>query len=406
VTSLVVTHYRPHRPDGGAPLRNWQNISALSSLGPVDVVSVGVDDPPEQVDRIRHWAPFSLRSRTVWDRIWTAVSPLRPGVYPGVDLYHAAPARRWLEERARRCRYDLAVLETIVASSYADDVRRVADRVVFDAHNVEGVLQPALFAAESTSRSVATSAKQAVLSRRMVATERRVIAKADIVWACSERDAQHIAHLYGRRRGVHVVPNAVDVEKYRRPDGAVDERDSSGPLTMIYPGVFSYPPNEQAALTLVRDVLPRVRRQAGQARVVLVGRNPTPALLEAARTDADVVVTGEVPALLPYLQQPCIVTLPIAAGGGTRLKILEAFAAGCPVVSTTTGAEGIDALNGEHLLLRDSIEAMADAVIQVWEERELRQKICESALHLVRSRYSFEAASARIAQSLSPAWVR
>jgi glycosyltransferase involved in cell wall biosynthesis len=252
---------------------------------------------------------------------------------------------------------------------------------------------------------VAVRAKQAVLSRRMMTTERRAITSADIVWTCSQVDARNIASLYGRRWGVHVVPNAVDVEKYRHAH-ADGERDGGSPVTMVYPGVFSYPPNEQAALTLVREVLPAVRRRAERARVVLVGRNPTPPLLDAARADSDVVVTGAVPTVLPYLEQPCVIALPIASGGGTRLKILEAFAAGRPVVSTTTGAEGIDAIDGEHLLLRDSIEAMADAIVELWQGSALRRHLCASALRLVRSRYSFEAASASIEQSLNPVNLR
>ena len=90
MTSIVLTSYRPHRPTGGAPLRNWQNIKVLTSFGPVDVVSVCVDDPRETVDGIREWVPFSSASRTQWDRIKTACAPLRPGIHPGVDIYSSA----------------------------------------------------------------------------------------------------------------------------------------------------------------------------------------------------------------------------------------------------------------------------------------------------------------------------
>jgi polysaccharide biosynthesis protein PslH len=93
------------------------------------------------------------------------------------------------------------------------------------------------------------------------------------------------------------------------------------------------------------------------------------------------------------------VTLPIATGSGTRLKILEAFAARRPVVSTSKGAEGIDATDEEHLLIRDH-NAIADAVIDLWRRPQLRERICDRALDLVRSRYSWSVANQRIAQSL------
>jgi hypothetical protein len=82
MTSIVVTSYRPHRPTGGAPLRNWQNIKALSAFGPVDVVSVGVDDPPEAVDDVREWVPFSSASRTQWDGLKDVVLAAAPGRPP------------------------------------------------------------------------------------------------------------------------------------------------------------------------------------------------------------------------------------------------------------------------------------------------------------------------------------
>jgi glycosyltransferase involved in cell wall biosynthesis len=403
VTSIVLTSYRPHRPAGGAPLRNWQNIKALSSLGPVDVVSVCVDDAGETVEGIREWIPFSSESRTRWDRFKTACSPLRPGVHPAVDAYHSRPVTAWLRQRASGVRYDVAVIETISLAAYLDDLKRVARRVIFDAHNVEGSLYPALTAADAHT-SFAQRLKNRVLSRRMLANERRTVNGADLIWACSDIDAQGIAQVYGRRSGVTVVPNAVDVDAYRGRGASLPGADWSGtPLTLVYPGLFAYQPNEDAALRLVREVLPAIRARGVAARVVLVGRDPTPALRDAAGQVGDVELTGAVESALPYLERPCIVTLPIQVGSGTRLKILEAFAVGRPVISTAKGAEGLAVIDGEHVLIRDEVEAMAAAAIDLWHRPQQRLHLCKRALALVRARYSWSVAFERIAQSLGVA---
>jgi glycosyltransferase involved in cell wall biosynthesis len=168
----------------------------------------------------------------------------------------------------------------------------------------------------------------------------------------------------------------------------------------VYPGLFGYPPNDDAALRLIHEVLPAVRNRGYSARIVLAGRNPAPALIAAAHRDAAVEVTGAVESIVPHLEQPCIVTLPIAIGGGTRLKIVEAFAVGRPVVSTTKGAEGIDGVDGEHLFIRDQPEAMASAVTDLWNSPSVRARICQSALDLARGRYSWSTATERIAMSL------
>jgi polysaccharide biosynthesis protein PslH len=241
------------------------------------------------------------------------------------------------------------------------------------------------------------------LHRRMVAAERRIVMGADVVWACSEHDARQLERVHGRRTRMTVVPNGVDVDSYRRAGALPPGADWSRlPITLLYPGLFNYLPNEDAATRLIRDVLPAVRAHGRSVRLVLVGRNPTPSLLAAARQDAGVEVTGTVESVVPYLEQACVVTLPIAIASGTRLKILEAFAVGRPVVSSAKGAEGIEALDGEHLLIRETPESMAAAVIDLWNRPVLRTTLCQNALELVRTRYSWSIAARRIAQSLDP----
>ena len=105
-------------------------------------------------------------------------------------------------------------------------------------------------------------------------------------------------------------------------------------------------------------------------------------------------MTGAVDSIVPYLEQPCVVTLPIAIGSGTRLKIVEAFAVGRPVVSSAKGAEGIDAVDGEHLLLATA-RGDGAAVIDLWSSPAMRGTICKSALELARVRYSWSAATDR-----------
>jgi glycosyltransferase involved in cell wall biosynthesis len=401
VTSIVVACYRPHKPDGGAPLRNWQNINVLASLGPVDVVTVGVEEANEPIECIREWVSFSRADRSTWDRVKTACSPLRPGVYPGIDLYHSRAVTSWIRRRASRRRYDLGVLETIATAAYLGDLKQAARRVVFDAHNVESTLNAELAALDAGATTpFARRVKNRILHWRLMAAEQRIVRGADLVWTCSDFDARQIERMYARQAGVTVVPNGVDVDAYQRAGTPPPSGDWSRlPVTMVYPGLFAYSPNEDAALRLIREVLPAVRARGYRARVVLVGRNPTPALVDAARQADGVEVTGAVESVVPYLHQPCVVTLPIATGSGTRLKILEAFAARRPVVSTSKGAEGIDATDEEHLLIRDH-NAIADAVIDLWRRPQLRERICDRALDLVRSRYSWSVANQRIAQSL------
>jgi glycosyltransferase involved in cell wall biosynthesis len=401
VNSVVLTSYKPNRLNGGAPLRDWQNIRALAHLGPVDVVTVGVDDPPEVVAGIREWVPFSIRHRSALDQWKTRCWPLRPGVHRMVDQYHSQAVVAWLRARLRRGAYDVALVEGISMASYITDLKRAGCRVIFDAHNVESVLLSDVVQARDQSAPAVRRAKNWVVRRRIRAIERRAVRSADMVWACSSTDARLLARIYGMR-GIAIVPNGVDVDAYRRPTAApIDDDWTAHPITVVYSGLFSYSPNEQAALSLINAVLPAIRARGRDARVVLVGRGPTPRLLAAAASDDRVIVTGAVDSVLPHLEQRCVVALPITLGSGTRLKIVEAFAVGRPVVSTAKGAEGLEACDGRHVLIREDAASMADAVIALWSSPPLRTELCRNALELVRTGYSWPAAAKRIADSLT-----
>jgi glycosyltransferase involved in cell wall biosynthesis len=122
---------------------------------------------------------------------------------------------------------------------------------------------------------------------------------------------------------------------------------------------------------------------------------------EAAQNDPQTVVTGRVTDMRPYLASASVVIVPLFQGGGTRLKILEAFAAGRPVVSTSKGAEGLKAEDRQHLLLRDSVEALVEGVSEIWTNRTLRQRLVQNAYALVKAEYSWTAIGKSVEQYIT-----
>ena len=396
----MLSRYGPEPPQGGAALRNWQNIHALSGFGPVDVLAVGVDQAVPNGPWIGEWITLPLE-RSLWDRARNAAWLVRPGVYHVIDRYRVTSISRWLRQRMAEHRYDVALIEGLTLASYLPDLKRATGcMVVYDAHNVESALLDAAREAVPSRRSALHRLKQSIVTSRFGEEERRAVTEADLVWTCSRVDAVEFLRRYPGAAPLQIVPNGVNLEAYQS-GSHVGEHDWSGlPITMVYPGLFSYGPNADAAMRLVSEVLPAVRASGHTARIVFVGRDPTPAMLAAARADPAIEVTGTVPSVLPYLHQPCIVALPITLGSGTRLKIVEAFAAGAPVVSSAKGAEGLDAVDGTHLLIRETAAAMASAVVDLWNRPVLRERLCRDALDLVRRSHSWSAAASHIARSL------
>jgi glycosyltransferase involved in cell wall biosynthesis len=215
----------------------------------------------------------------------------------------------------------------------------------------------------------------------------------DRVIVCSETDAGRLA---ARFPGAHlaVVPNG-----YRLPALGGRRRPSElGPLRLLFVGTFGYFPNVDAALFLCREVLPALRRLADrEIRIDLVGAGGTTDLANFAG-HSEVRLHGFVQDLAPLYAAADVAVVPVRAGGGTRIKVLEAFAHGVPVVTTSLGAEGIDAADGEHLLFADDAEAFARACLRVKQCPELAVALASRAAALLAARHSPALADAAVAR--------
>lgn len=379
--SLFVTRWAPDRTDGGAALRNMQNLRALAALGPVDVVSIGGPESARVAAGVADWRHFVL----------PAHSPPLPGAWlaarhhPLIRRHHHAGALAHIRALPRG-RYDIAVVEEIALAGYIAPLRAAGVPVVFDAHNVEARLRADIAAGGLRSR---------IMTHRLGAAEAEAMRTADLIWCCSDVDASLIATLYRPGAPVTVVPNAVNVGAYATAL-AGQRRRATEPPRLLYIGTYAYSPNEAAALRLIHDILPALRLRGLGLPLALVGRDPTAAMHQAANGDRAIKITGAVPSIVPWLAAPAIVVLPIMQGSGTRLKILEAFAAGCPVISTAKGAEGIATTAEKNIVLAESNADFTAAIARLAADPAARRALGEAAYHTARAHYSWEAAAERV----------
>jgi glycosyltransferase involved in cell wall biosynthesis len=178
----------------------------------------------------------------------------------------------------------------------------------------------------------------------------QVLARFDLAFAASQAEAESLSARGGR---VVVVPNVAPAAARQAP-----RRRSAG-KTVLFVGTMGYMPNEEAARWFVTRVWPRLRRAvATPLRLVLAGSNPSASLVRLGRR-RDVLVTGTVRDVAPFYRDADLAVIPVRAGGGTRIKLLEAAAFGVPIVSTTLGAEGMTFRHGRELLLADNAEQFA-----------------------------------------------
>ena len=255
--------------------------------------------------------------------------------------------------------------------------------LVVDSHNIDyDLARQYARAGGSLLHRLYAEANWRKLRREELGTYRN----ADGVYLCSVADEQRLLDQIPGARTM-VIPNAADVDFYKpRPtDPPPDGR------TVVFFGLLSYKPNIDGAIHFIQEIWPRIADANPQARCKIIGGSPPPQLLALAGPRVE--FTGFVPDLRPHLAAAAAVVVPLRLGGGTRLKIVEAMAMGKAIVSTTLGAEGIEAVPGRDLLLEDQPEDFANAVNRLLAEPGLAARIGNSARQLSEARYAWSGAA-------------
>jgi polysaccharide biosynthesis protein PslH len=222
--------------------------------------------------------------------------------------------------------------------------------------------------------------------RKLRREELDIYGDADGVYLCSTEDEQRLLDEIPDARTV-VIPNAADVDYYqpRRTDPAPDGR------TVVYFGLLSTIPNIDAVTHFVQEIWPRIAKAHPDARCKIIGGRPPPSLLALAGPSVE--LTGFVPDLRPHLAAAAAVVVPLRLGGGTRLKIVEAMAMGKAIVSTSLGAEGIEAVPGRDIIIEDQPAPFADAVSRLLAEPGLAARIGGAARQVAVEKYAWSTAA-------------
>jgi glycosyltransferase involved in cell wall biosynthesis len=381
---LIVSAQFPYPPRSGFATRVYQLSRQLAKRHEVTLLSYVWPHEREGVAALSN----ELTVRTI-ER--AGMSPRAKRAAQAGSLFSSRPyycrsvySRRMQDEIVRLCRdetFDAIQLESSLLCIFSLPHNA---RIILDEHNVEYEVFRRMC---ETERSWPRRAFNRVEHARFRRFEHRWWRRIDGCIVTSEREVSAV-RAHAPRTPLAVVPNAVDLEYFRPGPAEVQ------PFTVVFNGILTYRPNVDAALYLVEEVWPRVLRHCPHARLVLVGRNEGVDLRPLR--GPGVVLIGEVPDIRDYLRPACAVAVPVRIGGGTRLKVVEAFAMGKAMVSTSLGCEGLEAVAGEHLLIADDADGFAARLLEVFNDPALRARLGRAGRSLVEREYSWNLAGERL----------
>lgn len=384
---LVVTNRLPYPTNDGWKLRAYHVIKAMAQGADVTLVTFH-DEDVALLEEFGESLPRSVEVRAVPPPNRNSPLRLLLGLVTRTPIYvwneRSAKMRALIRSLVAEKEFDAGVVELAHLYPYLSELPKGARRVI-DTHNIDSLVLERY--AKSLSGPRAVYAR--LTARKLARQEREFFEDADLVWVCSEPEAQRLVPMVPRAN-VQVVPNGVD---------ALGTRPASEVRTgarIVFCGHMGYYPNVDAVDYFVSDIMPRIRASVPAAEFWVVGMDPAPSVVAAGEANQWVHVTGSVESVTPYVEEAAVIAVPLRVGGGTRLKILEALASAKGVVSTSVGAEGLSVEHGKHLVLADDPDSFADAVVRMIQDPELASRLGRQGRRRVEDLYDWSSIGAQI----------
>jgi len=377
---LYTTARFPYPPLRGDQLVPYYRIQHLARKHEITLLSF-VENPRE-LEYITHLKPFCVEVHTVPLPRWRSYANMRAGAFSTLPLQVLYYSSGEYQKK----------LQGILATRKFDVIHSVLSRTAIHTLDIEGTVK----VCEMIDAISLTMERRGNASRwpiqpiwkmeaeRMRRFEQHICRKFDGVVVVSELDRKEL-----NSPNVTVVPLGADTSNASRPS-------PNGHKVVIFTGNFTYHPNDDAALFLLREIWPQLRQVVPHARLRIVGNGPGSNLLRAASQFPDVEVTGFVPDLRKHLLEANVAVAPMRLGGsGMHCKALEAMACGTPVVVSpmVTGLEGSP---GENFLVADSVSEYVQALRSVLENPSLAAALSEKGRQLVEEKYSWEKTTAQL----------
>jgi len=405
---LWLSHLVPYPPKGGVLQRSYNMIREASKYHNITLISfnqakflkASLPESDDAVSLARDELLKNVESIEIFDipentipagRYWVALRALLTGKSYNMEWLRSSKYRNFLENLLAEETFDIVHMDTISLCVYYNVLQSLP--VVLNHHNFESQM---LKERSESEPNIFKRYYYRLESKRLLKSEIEYCRGSNLNITCSEDDAEAM-RITTSRDNFLSVPNAVDTS-YFYPKPSVKPAKNS----ILLVGGLSWYPNREAVEYFINEIWPLLKNEVPDIQVDIVGRNPTPEMLKLADTEVDFHVHGFVDDVRTYLWESKFYLCPIRIGGGTKLKILDALATGCCIISHPFACKGINVREGEHALYAEKPEDFVNQIKYLIDNPEVQKKLREEGPKLIKDYYSYD----RIGQEYSSSIIK
>ena len=381
---LLLTQVLPYPPDSGPKIKTWNVLKYLAQHHEVTLISFVRGDQSAEANYLKnycravHTVPIS---RGAWSDGWYMIRSLvtrQPFLMVRDDRISM---HKVIKKVTTETQFDIVHVDQLNMAQYAERVTGAGK--ILDAHNALWLLYKRLW------ETMPSGPKKWLLGRdwRLLKQYEGEICRGfGGLLTVSREDEVALQEAAGKSLEATVIPIAIDT------DEVVKVRRCADADHILHIGTMFWPPNIDGILWFLREIFPLIQAKRPKTTLDLVGAKPPPEIMAHSSNGSGINVTGYVADPTPYYESTGVMVVPLRAGGGMRVKILNALAQGLPIVSTTLGCEGITVEHGRHLLVADTPEAFAQAILDLLQDKRLANELGDNGRHLIQSTYDYRAA--------------
>lgn len=375
---LFVTPYNPASPSFGGALRIFHLLNQLCKYHDVTVAGFsepGGDDKlvqeiPSLKDKVHFIDDSFLAIKEKWYQLTSLVSP-HSHWYKAIQQ---SPLQKKIDMILEKEEFDFIQCEFPDIASHHFNSHAIK---ILDAHNVEYDNMQRM---AQVKGNVLRKWYYRQESKKLKHDEINVCKKQGALFTTSDRD-KTLFQKDVPEVPTFVIPNGVDLHYFQSTAGI------SEPHSIVFVGLMTYVPNYDGVTFFLDEIFPRILSKIPEATIYIVGKNPPTSI--SNRANKNIIVTGFVDDVRPYIEKAAVYVVPLRMGGGTRLKIVEALAMKKPIVTTHIGCEGIDVENRNTVLIADEPQHFADSVLELMRDHKLADQLTTNGYELVQQQYGW-----------------